>query len=76
MEGESWRRNPGGGILEEAPRRHPGGSQETPRRLPGGSQEAPRGRLGCHGWLEVSWREHDPKPLCFTVESGATDHFA
>ena len=25
---------------------------------------------------EVDWKENVPKPLCFSVKSGATDHFA
>ena len=46
MEEAPWRRNQGGGIMEEEScRRHPGATQETSRRHPGGpagTQEAPR----------------------------------
>ena len=46
MESAPWRRNQGGGIMEEEScRRHPGDTQETSRKHPGdprGTQETPR----------------------------------
>ena len=46
MESAPWRRNQGGGIMEEEScRRHPGDTQEASRKHPGdprGTQEAPR----------------------------------
>ncbi len=70
MEEESWRRNHGlgGTPAQEAPR----GTQEAPRRHPGGTQgtqEAPRRP-------EVSWRENVPKHMCFFSKSRATERFA
>jgi hypothetical protein len=55
LEDESWRRNLGGGIMEETSERllrsiwrplegiwrHPGDTQETPRKHPGGTQRRP-----------------------------------
>ena len=50
MEEAPWRRNQGGGIMEEEScRKHPGDTQETSRRHPGdprGTQEAPRRHPG------------------------------
>ena len=78
---ESWERN-----HEMAPRRHPAGtstkqrlprgSQKAPRRHPGGTQEAPRRTQGTHEAPGGPGRKKVPKPLRFTVESGASDHFA
>ena len=66
---ESWKRIMGPGSTQEAPSRHPGGTQEAPRRHQGGTQgtqESPGG-LGS---------KNVTKPLCFTIESGATDRLA
>ena len=49
---------------QKAPRRHPGDTQERPR----GHPEAPRAQ-------EAILSENVPKPLCFTIKSGATDRF-
>ncbi len=43
MEGKSRRRNPRGGILQEAPRRNSESTQDAPRKLPGDSQRLPEG---------------------------------
>ncbi len=79
---ESWERN----HEMEAPRRHPAGtstkqrlprgSQKAPRRHPGGTQEAPRGTQGTQEAPGGLGSKKVTKPLCFTIESGATDHFA
>ena len=61
---------------QEAPRRHPGGTQEAPRRHPGGTQEAPRGTQGTQEAPGGLGSKKVTKPLCFTIESGASDHFA
>ena len=79
---ESWERN----HEMEAPRRHPAGtstkqrlprgSQKAPRRHPGGTQEAPRGTQGTQEAPGGLGSKKVTKPLCFTIESGASDHFA
>ena len=64
----SWRRNHGGEILEE----------EAWRRNLGGIWEASGKHLGGwvgHGGSRASWEQNVSKPLCFTANPSATDHF-
>jgi len=63
MEEESWRRYPGGGIIEEESwrRNHGGGimEEESWRRYPGGGiMEEESWRMYPGGKEEVSWRRH------------------
>ena len=73
---ESWR-HPGGTQQAQAPSRgSQRGSQKAPRRHPGGTQEEPRGTQGTQEAPGGLGSKKVTKPLCFTIESGATDHFA
>ena len=56
----------------EAPRRHPGDTKKAPK----GTQEAPRSHPEAPRTPERVLRQNVPKPLSFTVKSGASDRFA
>ena len=50
--------------------------KKTLRRLSGDSQKASPSSLEASGGPDQSWSKSVMKPLCFTVKSDATEHFA